>query len=1177
MAKKKDSKAIKVSSLTRKGVKFTVKWTKGETYTKQQLKWWLKYTDGSETTHQLIDNISNGTTSKQMEIDGSKHYPAKATAKPIAGFCVALRGIANKKNWSIWTIYTMFINPPKMPTLEVAHDTATYNKTTFSWSVTDEEKNPATNIAFQTLKIQDWSGQTNLEQWKTAAITGKPMKGTTDPDYVESDLAGKSWTRLVRVVARGLGGNSTPNVKYYTYADPNAAEITGGSGGKVNTGNNTTSGTVNVSQQTDPAHPVDNITLQYWCGVPAAGMTVPNNATPTDLQGAAGWNGSDQLAYNIPVVPALDEVLFSRTATTYNGRSSYSSYRVEKRAKLKPPAGLSVTLHGTNSATVSFTSLETQVPDAYTLVYYRDNVLKQYYPCGYIPHGSSSVQVYVPDFSERTYVQFGINNMTSSTGPINTGTSTDMRYEVFGIRQESEIVWQGGQVPQAPASPTVNKKGDTSVNLSWKWSWSTADSAEVSWSEEEDAWESTNPPSTYFLDYNKATDWTVSGLTAGKVYYFRIRLAKHNGDQVTYGPYSAAVSMNMAIAPEQPPITLDKYVIKDRESFTAYWTHRSSDGTEQAAAQVAEYSGKFLPATDAKNYTVLAEVKKGTHATISTPPKVGTVVIPWTTGSGHRICVRTLSESGEWSPWSAQVTLKIAKPIFCNITQTSLISGTDQTYDGREIHIVNSGNMSFRSVVLSWTPRQNGTPSAQEHVAVTGQYVPRLYLSPTSDQEDADLFLAQLTKSPIFGGSVDLQTGTLTQTWDYIYKYQGEELPGEWMSDRDVYAAGTTPTIGAFVAYELETPAQYHVKTDKVEPLDGDNYLTVEATSTCTIDLVVSGVPVLTALPLTVTATGAGTSGTTAISVTRVGDYTIKGPDEVELKGYDGETIYVNSFTGSHQDTIELEDLLGRFDDGSQYLLRATVTDQYGQTASQEIPFFVAWSHQATIPYGTVTIDETAGVAVIRPYRGAGSSQDDTINIYRLSADKPELIYEGAPPGQSYVDPYPTIGEHGGYRLATITTNGDFITAEDIPATVDIQAGLDSPTQLIDFDGRQLELMFNADLDNTFTKRFQSTRYLGGDTEGDWEAGVDMTGSVSAQLPEDSEPENYMDLRRLGRYDGICHVRTRDGGNFTANVDVQDGLVHNSPGHPHNVTLTITRVDNTELDGMTYTEWEAGE
>lgn len=61
----------------------------------------------------------------------------------------------------------------------------------------------------------------------------------------------------------------------------------------------------------------------------------------------------------------------------------------------------------------------------------------------------------------------------------------------------------------------------------------------------------------------------------------------------------------------------------------------------------------------------------------------------------------------------------------------------------------------------------------------------------------------------VCGGTIAPSTGAGKETWGYIASYAGETLPGEWISDRDEYAAGATPTIGAQVAYKLATPVPF--------------------------------------------------------------------------------------------------------------------------------------------------------------------------------------------------------------------------------------------------------------------------------------------------------------------------------------------------------------------------------
>lgn len=60
-----------------------------------------------------------------------------------------------------------------------------------------------------------------------------------------------------------------------------------------------------------------------------------------------------------------------------------------------------------------------------------------------------------------------------------------------------------------------------------------------------------------------------------------------------------------------------------------------------------------------------------------------------------------------------------------------------------------------------------------------------------------------------YGGIANFE-GELSIDWQRIASYDGETLPGEWLSDRDEYASGTTPTTGAEVVYKT-TPSTVRV------------------------------------------------------------------------------------------------------------------------------------------------------------------------------------------------------------------------------------------------------------------------------------------------------------------------------------------------------------------------------
>lgn len=75
----------------------------------------------------------------------------------------------------------------------------------------------------------------------------------------------------------------------------------------------------------------------------------------------------------------------------------------------------------------------------------------------------------------------------------------------------------------------------------------------------------------------------------------------------------------------------------------------------------------------------------------------------------------------------------------------------------------------------------------------------------------------------VYGGTVDAVAGVGSKIWGYIASYNGESLPGEWISDRDVYSPGTTPTTGAQVAYKLATPEPFKISQASIPSLESEN------------------------------------------------------------------------------------------------------------------------------------------------------------------------------------------------------------------------------------------------------------------------------------------------------------------------------------------------------------------
>lgn len=334
----------------------------------------------------------------------------------------------------------------------------------------------------------------------------------------------------------------------------------------------------------------------------------------------------------------------------------------------------------------------------------------------------------------------------------------------------------------------------------------------------------------------------------------------------------------------------------------------------------------------------------------------------------------------------------------------------------------------------------------------------------------------------------------------------------------------------------------------------------------------------LTALPLEVTATGAGPSGSTTIAIVRAENYPIMRPTAEEWNGVEGEVVAVKTREGEGQIKITNNDLIGRLDDGAKYKIVATIQDNVGQISETELPFEVEWDIQAVVPDAEVTIDDDEMIAIFKPIAPKRTPADvlagATCDVYRLSSDRPELIYENATFGVEYVDPYPTFGDFGGYRFVFKTINGDYITADRHMAITDVETLVDTLYNVIDFGQDRAELIWNVDLSSTWKKDFKETQYLGGSVQGDWNPAVERTGSVNGVVIKAEDQNTIEAMRRLAEHTGHCHVRTQDGSSYTADVQVSENRGHEPSDLTVDFSLSITRIDPIKLDAMTYAEWK---
>lgn len=485
---------------------------------------------------------------------------------------------------------------------------------------------------------------------------------------------------------------------------------------------------------------------------------------------------------------------------------------------------------------------------------------------------------------------------------------------------------------------------------------------------------------------------------------------------------------------------------------------------------------------------------------------------------------------------------------------------------------------------------------------------------PWSDAAEVNLSSAPLTPSLLLSSSVIPEDGRIVASWGYSTEDGTGQAYAE-VCEATVSSGGVT--YGDVIAHTT-TAQQVTIVAEDVGWQSGETHnLCVRVTSasgrtseswsdpvavtiadpieaeitsttlqnTVVIDDADAGtqrtVLTLTALPLEVTVVGAGSGGVTTLAIERADDYHIDRPDGRHVDGYEGETVFLYSQTGENTIAVGVASLIGSLDDGAAYRLVATVQDNLGQSASDSADFEVHWAHQAIIPEATVEMDETNFAAKITPVAPTGTASGDVCDIYRLSADKPELIVQDGTFGNTYVDPYPAIGEFGGHRVVFKTANGDYITDDNQQAWLDLgeEDGdiLDIDYSIIDFDGNQVLLYYNVDVSSQWTKDFIETKYLGGSVQGDWNPAIGRTGSISATTITITDQETIRKLRSLATYAGLCHVRTKDGSSYTADIQVSEDRDHDDFDKIATFGLTITRVDPEGFDGIPIEMWQEGQ
>lgn len=673
-----------------------------------------------------------------------------------------------------------------------------------------------------------------------------------------------------------------------------------------------------------------------------------------------------------------------------------------------------------------------------------------------------------------------------------------------------------------------------------------SDGTELSWSDEEDTWKSTESPSLYTFDwsdgkiYNPTEDTEIvqgkkyftrsgagteedpyvytevvepvvgelsnyyeisfhdsatviiKGLGEGSKYYIRARRYME-GEKTTYSPYSNTATVITSQRPESIVANSDRYVptgdpLTVRWTFSGYslqtgWQIVQNTWYELATDEVAVI-GKPYYARSGGVYTEVVDIYQLTSDISIVEDK------------------DYFTRSGEGTEESPYTYTRVAEPV-----QEELSNYYELRNPAQEGWYVLAGG----AIIANGTGSLGSTQiSAErlEELAINNSLTFTVQVSTGSSFVVSEEHTVTIVDAPVL--SIDVSpvltaqpfsfNATATSQSDLIVIVRSQGITGQTPGGVVLQASGDTVHSAVYAPvwglYEL---------TEDVEVVVGKIYYT---------------------------RTGTGTVEDPYV-------YAI-----VETPVQEDLAIYYELVSN---DSVNITIPSGLdFWDSGRYTVYVTAVDRESGLRSGEVTaeFEVAWANQAVDPAEAVTltvIDETdedgdhrqaVEIALTPP---VGSSETDVYDIYRMDVENPSLIGEGFPLTHTVVDEYAPFGDEMPlfYRIALRTIDGDVEFA-------DIEYEAQCKNLRFDWSGGYLELPYGITMGDSYKKDVDIRNHMNGSTDGYWNQNIERKSALSTDVIKIIQPRDIEKVRMLARYAGAVFVRKPDGSAFEADVQVTD-------------------------------------
>lgn len=719
----------------------------------------------------------------------------------------------------------------------------------------------------------------------------------------------------------------------------------------------------------------------------------------------------------------------------------------------------------------------------------------------------------------------------------NTSETMFFRYSEPRLMSELYVPPETSTTDRATIySATVGDDGK-SVVLGFQWLTDESTGTEVSWSDDPNAWMSTNEPDTFLVTRSDGTRDSgnrtynyailhVADLTEGTTYYFRVRRYKNTDEDPIYGPYCQQREVTPYNSPEAVTLVVPAFV-RRHGTTTVSWSYE--EDIEQRRWELI--SGAVNETTEQIRIVGTDEYVTRTRYTIANERNVTSLAkgddaltgytLSWANiesklVDGDHVFIAVRVDTGGGYVLSDAMRVDIV-----DVPVISSVSAETVTAQPLEVTVVCDSEADLAITVSSFGA--SGEYAGGDMVQAEGDSIWAVSVSPDWTESEGTYTTTITAPSglPLIDGcdylvtcraidpSTDLSSEEVACTVEVAYAHKATP-PSESIAvepydvaDEEGYRtrgavirlAPPVYNIAEWFSHDL-SDTEYWATTDQETygTAEGDGWLGLDIDGTC------------------VFATNDDGSGTYLV------------------EWHDAEGSFAMSIAGETLDTSDAN--------GS-----ALVEGGVGE------PLVISGTFKGSVRVSLYQGDY-GGVyaAPSTPEAAAG----DVYDVFRVTPDGPYLVAEDVALDAVVDDPWAPYGETHFYRVRTRTVDGCEEYA-DYPYEL---AGKDLR---IDWDGRYLELPYDLSVSDQYEKDFEARRHLDGSVDGYWNQGAVRRGNLRTNIIKARDAEKAATLRALGRYAGPCYVRLPDGCAYQADVQLS-GIDRESDSFAMAVSISATEV-----------------